>query len=321
MRLHELFESTIVNVKALQDIADHLLANKNYGAWPINIEFDLAFINEIDKKYGKVYKNFLKYINGEMIKLQINTNTAKGSGTYEYVPPNKRIVVNVSDDYGAMTVGINPRTTLVHELRHVFQEYSHSEHFFNHTYDKHKDYTTNPVEIDAAFHHILTYHDDVLSGKDFVKHVMRTFDAYKRLTDKQYEHYKRKAAAYWQARHNSNTTPYSRAVKNVLKIDTMQLEDLRTIGHPMSKRFFMRTKRFNAALRQFFNGKYDDNSLVVKQLIVYLSFIYAIKPFNIKAILKERNINLNDVIDAVENQGLFDGYDKNFILEKLEAMK
>jgi hypothetical protein len=57
-------------------------------------------------------------------------------------------------------------------------------------------YRIDPMEIDAAFTHIINNNSDIDDPREFAKKVVADLSAYKSLTDQQRQHYYRKAATY-----------------------------------------------------------------------------------------------------------------------------
>lgn len=93
------------------------------------------------------------------------------------------------------------RSTLVHELRHLFQHALYPEYFKSRKAFQ-KPYEEQQIEIDAVWSQLLAAEIDVSDYQDahtdFVSDVMQQLMAYKKLSDREIQHYSRKTVKYFR---------------------------------------------------------------------------------------------------------------------------
>lgn len=92
------------------------------------------------------------------------------------------------------------RAVVLHELRHFFQEKEYGGYYNRVASDDAADYRKSKLEIDAAWHHHLEDFDPKAfpSAADYAQKVMASFAAYKSLSPKELEHYRRKTVMFYQ---------------------------------------------------------------------------------------------------------------------------
>jgi hypothetical protein len=100
------------------------------------------------------------------------------------------------------------RSTLAHELRHLFQ-YALYPRYFDSRQAFQKPYKQQQIEIDAVWSQLLSADIDVEDYRDqpteFVQTVMQRLQAYKQLSDPEVQHYARKTIKYHRQFFDENT--------------------------------------------------------------------------------------------------------------------
>ena len=100
------------------------------------------------------------------------------------------------------------RSTLAHELRHLFQ-YALYPKYFDSRQAFQKPYKQQQIEIDAVWSQLLSADIDVEDYRDrpteFVQAVMQRLRAYKQLSDQEVQHYARKTIKYHRQFFDENT--------------------------------------------------------------------------------------------------------------------
>lgn len=218
MKLSELLhlkESTFDNITILRDISDIFL-NKLPTIIEedsrIDIQLDEYDIKSLLKKYEKTkYFDILTQLPKLKVTFFNNEKYKNISTMGAYIGPpyyiiniyvsamtksdnekSKETLLSYKDNSDIKTI----KSTLIHELRHFFQESMFFPHF-SRTADH--DYKTSSVEIDAAFmHHLEDYNiEEYDNVNDYINDVMKSFSSYKTLTPKQIKNYKSKIATYF----------------------------------------------------------------------------------------------------------------------------
>ena len=110
------------------------------------------------------------------------------------------------------------KSTLVHEIRHLFQHALYPKYFNSRQAFK-KPYEKQPIEIDAVWSQILGSDIDVEDFQEypseFVQEVMDRLLAYKQLSDQEVQHYSRKTMKYFRQFFDENTeAEWKRIVAN-----------------------------------------------------------------------------------------------------------
>jgi ribosomal protein S18 acetylase RimI-like enzyme len=225
MRLSDLFESTTGNMEILKDISKLLIDKMpqkifhdeikriwgdDLNLKPLREKYQekkqIAFLNKIEKtrfvfsNHKRDISTILGWYNVSQNELFICISA--------FMRSNETVELK---DILAKENYLSPLKTfrgiLLHELRHLFQAVDYSDYFHS-SADRAKmgassgDYTSNPIELDAAwFHHLQDY--DVEEYKhapnSYVKDVMKSFSGYKKLNKKQLDHYRKKTGAYYVA--------------------------------------------------------------------------------------------------------------------------
>ena len=178
----------------------------------INQYVPIHIYNRIDNEVSPAYYQYYRD----------HTNSS-GDAIHLYFPmaidiDTTKQTVNLSKQLNKFQI-TELMTFFAHEFRHVMQRNEFGEYFskLSNAYSEYSDpreyYDRNHLEIDASMHHIAlsviedeNYTHDV---HDFVDEVMRRLSSYKKLTSKQYKHYRRKAAniyAYYVNKGRSKKT-------------------------------------------------------------------------------------------------------------------
>jgi ribosomal protein S18 acetylase RimI-like enzyme len=222
MRLSDLFESTTGNMEILKDVVDVIISKlpATFESGSVtHIDGESLPLNILEKKYKKNPKH-LTFLNKIKDMTFVFTNA---------IPKNKKtlgffmsaldlILIHLSifmksnttmllRDVLEMSNGNTFRGILLHELRHVFQSIDYPDYMYSdnrHALTLQQDgYSIDPIELDAAwFHHLQDYNIEeyVDTPHGYVRDVMQSFSGYKKLSKKQFEHYKRKTAVYYVAK-------------------------------------------------------------------------------------------------------------------------
>lgn len=213
MKMTNVTEATITNIELLEEISDIIL-----GKLPDSIDKNTKvtiegyYISDDLKKIYRKYKN-TKYQKA-LIKVAstdyIFTFGKTKSTEYGYYDAsNARIVIHLYNSINYRNRDIeklsksqimntkNVKTTLVHELRHLFQ-YSEYPDFYSKDLKK-GDYKKSKIEIDAAFSHIIQETDPFKYEIPYryAQAVMVGLIYYKELSDKQIKHYYKKTLDYF----------------------------------------------------------------------------------------------------------------------------
>lgn len=325
-----------------------------YGNLKPNEEIAVAnpkFSKELREKvseYGPIFVSLCDYIEQNIPVVFSNKSSGTLKGAYSHSASVKSSKMDDIYIYVGTILGeIKPysasdirskkiETVLVHELRHVMQRRQFGDFYHSQVgkmaADKY-DYHSDPIEIDAAFLHHL--HDEEATNiNDFVKGVMERFSKYKKLTPKQYNHYKRKAAAYYYTsiapEEKPQTTPKERlekmkkerldtALQQIRDTDIEQLGDLRNVGSRSSGRFQINPYQFRqvllASLQNEMNNKFN-----VALGIGFLGFMKQINPeIDTEVLLNNMNIGLQELIEIAENSD-FQGFDKELFLNSIKSL-
>jgi hypothetical protein len=100
------------------------------------------------------------------------------------------------------------RSTLAHEIRHLFQNALYPK-YFNSTQAFKKSYESQQIEIDAVWSQLLSSEIDVENYNghpaDFIEEVMGQLMSRKKLSDKEIQHYSRKTMKYYRQFFDENT--------------------------------------------------------------------------------------------------------------------
>lgn len=230
MKLLDLFEKTRINIEVLGALADAILSEVRYSidyGQRATVKLDPQFAETIRARYGDFEAALAEYIAKWVPITFINIGPAVLSGSYQHYPDHKdyrmdSITVILPQDpanpqqmMGSRQIQKNTtvKSTLMHEMRHVSQRTRFGEYYQSQATDvsdlstdtytsQMAKYKTDPMEIDAAFTHIINNNSHIVDPREFTKAVITDLTTYKQLTDKQREHYFRKAAAYAHDRAN-----------------------------------------------------------------------------------------------------------------------
>lgn len=357
MRINEIMinESYAHIIKPLHEITNEILDNISQSVRP-NIPITVSnllsndFINSMYDKYGSRFGKFSSFVNNIQITLH-RENYGKTFASFS-VDSYGNSYLNVflqfifpTIDYDISltpTILMNSnklQSTMIHELRHAMQSQEFKKFFSKHAEKQTSkrddfDYKTDPIEIDAAFTHIIfeTPLDQPINS--FVKEVMTKFSEYKTLTSKQIKHYFRSAAKYYTQHKNVydkdtiQMTPKERLIKrnndkmNITRQLLMAAIDLKFIPEDLRELGFTgNTFIFDSFYQGRFRGVLNtlltpENKEEIKQmssinkamLAWYLSLLN--KSFknegrdisdDIKSYFDISNTNMEECIDTLKN--------------------
>lgn len=180
--------------------------------------------------------------------------------------------------------------------------------------------------------HIL--HDEPITDiHTFVNGVMDKFSKYKTLTDKQYRHYKNKAAAYFvnhDKEKSDNPTLKSRLDKlKQNKIDRLieplknaniqALYDLRNVGSK-GERFAINKDQFRDALIYTIKNNPEPN-LNVAVSVAFLWFMYAVdNTIPVQNIVKSLSYDFDHLEKLLDNDTIIP-FDKNLFVNAIRSLK
>jgi len=306
-------------------------------------------VREQLKEYGDIFDMLCEYL--EQYVPLIFANRASGSLKGAYSHSASQEASNLDDIvlYLPAILKTEPRslpttevksksveTTLVHELRHVMQRRQFGSFYHKMVGTQQTDaynYHTDPIEIDAAFLHHL-HDEEATNVKDFVDGVMSRFSNYKKLTPRQYEHYKKKAASYFYAKQSPDqkgSTPKERlaakkkarfdnAIKALNDTDVETLGDLRNVGSNSSGRFQINPNQFKSVLLGAIRNEVT-NKLNVALGIGFLGFMKKINPsIPVQPLLNNMNVSLDELIDLLKDTDL-QGFDKKLFINSIKSLK
>ena len=125
-------------------------------------------------------------------------------------------------------VEASAKSTLVHELRHLFQHALYPK-YFNSRQAFTKPYEKQQIEIDAVWSQILGQEIDVEDYRDypadFVREVMDKLMNTKQLSDSEVQHYSRKTLKYFRQFFDENTEAEWRRIVNMWGKEIKQHSD------------------------------------------------------------------------------------------------
>lgn len=236
MRLSDvLIERTTENMQVLRDCVELIIANMP-RRFPVGLMqplegYDLNGLNTLIKKYtGTRYEEPIKALRSLTIFFNNSQRVTSTAGSY--VGQTRQMGFNISAFLGeAREVTKDEllahhgdkaiktfRGIVLHELRHLFQSFLYRNYYYGRGDDE--NYSTAPVEIDAAWkHHLQDFAaEDYPTADAYAKAVMDSFTRYKALSPKVTEHYRRKTIAYWmQHRGLGDDDPLAHGAKERLQ--------------------------------------------------------------------------------------------------------
>lgn len=346
-------ESNYKNLKPLTIMAKEVLNQFQYiidadEVKGMKVSFSDNIRNELEK-YGDIFGLLCDYIEKNVPIYMVNKESGSLKGGYSHSAQQNH---NMLDDVKIYLPSIlgdkrayrpselqdkKVETTLVHELRHVMQRQQFGEYYHNKVHSQEGDdynYRTDPIEIDAAFLHHL--HDEEATNlKDFVNGVMDRFKKYKTLTDKQYKHYRRKAAAYYYANispdEKPTSTPKERlAAKRKKEFETMasivrdtdveKLGDLRNVGSNDNGKFLINPNAFKSAVLGLIGGN-QSSGLNYLLSVAFLGLMKKVNPdIPAKQIVSRLNIDVDAVVDGLKDADMR-GFDKKLFINAANSLK
>lgn len=360
MRLFEFMDSSEPVVESnykiltpLTAMAKEILSQVDKGLKPdeelvLKPKFSDNVRSEIDE-YGPIFEILCDYIERNIPIVFSNKDSGSLKGAYSHAANVKSSKMDDVFIYVGTILGeIKPyavndvkskkiETVLVHELRHVMQRRQFGD-FYHKQVDKmaanQYNYHSDPIEIDAAFLHHL--HDEEATDiQSFVKGVMDRFTKYKKLTPKQVEHYRRKAATYFYTsispKDKPQTTAKDRlasqkterlenAMQQLRDMDVEKLGDLRNVGSNDSGRFKINPFQFRQVLLSAVRNEIE-NKLNVALGIGFLGFMKQMNPeIDTDTLLNNMNISLDELIQIAENSE-FQGFDKELFINSMKSLK
>lgn len=217
-------EAPVANMQVLNDATDlvlSILPRSVQKGEVTNRSVSWAAASKLAEKYANTpFEEALKGLAG--IPIVIN-NQHKTSSVGAYMDkPHRALFIYVKSLIGdeadfdlpqAQGVRLDNkaiqslRGIILHELRHHFQTYLYPGYFAL-TRDTHDGkYRTDPIEIDAAWHHHLSEIEasQFETATAYADAVMASFGAYKDLTPQRHQHYRRKTIQYWTSLNDPST--------------------------------------------------------------------------------------------------------------------
>jgi len=210
----KLIEASIDNIEVLRDLTDAIwrsLPEIPEGEVYTNYVVQLRRVDKVFQKYENIEKfkkafeilgtTRIVVVNDETYKDR-HYPTEKGVWGYHSAAENL-LLIWLSNIIGA-TGFSNPinyaKSTLVHELRHLFQHAEYPEYFKSRQAFK-KEYKKQPIEIDAVWSQILGQEIDIEGyesyPEDYVQEVLQKLMDAKSLSDKEVQHYSRKTLKFY----------------------------------------------------------------------------------------------------------------------------
>lgn len=346
-------ESNYKILKPLTLMAKDILKQFQYSIAPddvrgINPSFTEELRNEVSK-YGDVFGPLCDYIEKNVPIYMVNKESGSLKGGYSHSAEKGHDKLDDIKIYIPSIMGekrayrpaelqsAKIENTLMHELRHVMQRQQFGDFYHRMVGKQANDeynYHTDPIEIDAAFLHHL--HDEEATNlQDFVNGVMDRFEKYKKLTDKQYKHYRRKAAAYYYANVSPegkpSSTPKDRlAAKKKKEWDAMtsiirdtnveKLGDLRNVGSKNAGKFFINPNAFKSAVLGLLGGN-QPSGLNYLLSVAFLGLMKKVNPdIPAKQIASKLNIDIDGVISGLNDADL-QGFDKKLFVNAAKSLK
>lgn len=153
-----------------------------------------TFFNTVIKYINTSNSNrnvYGSYSSSHNISSQLYVNISSFMGYVDSF--KKQTLLNYRrDDLPVKTI----KAILGHEIRHLFQSQLFTDHYYT---TSNNAYDTKSIEVDAAWFHNLKDFDtsSYSSVSQYVFDVMDSFSKYKKLTTKQYVHYRKKTAQHY----------------------------------------------------------------------------------------------------------------------------
>jgi len=212
MKINQITEATIENMELLEELSEMILSLLP----PDGVDTDSKLIisgtgleNAIRKIIGKFKEKnrervLYKLAYFDIVFKNYTSEIAKG---YGYVDFNtEEIGVNLARAFKSADFHSTPsiqsnkfvKSTLVHELRHMFQFTEYPKYFYKHATSD-VNYTENKYEIDASWHHLLNENDPTKYRipKKYAEKILGDLMLQKKINDREYAHYYKKTINYY----------------------------------------------------------------------------------------------------------------------------
>lgn len=245
-------------------------------------------------------------------------------------------------EYRNPTKSINNfKSILGHELRHAFQHSEYSTKLPDPSDDGY-DYDTSPTEIDASFieslldNNIEQYSD----ASSFVTDIMKSFNRKKPLSNKNKNHYRRKAAKFFALYHenDNNVEALVERLKNIRdkienefiadfhKANSINMDNITVQSEKLIKQYGInipeehqandvilnRIDAISSIVRAFNNGSDGDKISLSSVHLTLTSIVFANSVSSIRhikkvvgKILTKAGVTLEDTIQYISENGFF----------------
>lgn len=213
-------EASVENIRVLKQLASAIwssLPKVEEGTIREGYLSELPAFNRIYDAY-KDHKQFARpFQTMETTKLKLVNDSSYVDPHYKqnkdiwgYHSSNENLLLIWINNIQAQTTAVDhaARSTLAHELRHLFQ-YALYPKYFNSRQAFQKPYEKQQIEIDAVWSQILGSDIDVENFQEypneFVQEVMARLMAHKQLSDQEVQHYRKKTMKYFRQFFDENT--------------------------------------------------------------------------------------------------------------------
>jgi len=344
--------------------------------------FNKQIIKKLVDDYGEKFGILAMYVNKHVpiyIYNRINENAPPAY--YQYYKDHTKSGADAIHLYFPMAINIDTTdqtvnlstqlnkfqttelmTFFAHELRHVMQRNEFGEYFskLSNAYSEYSDpmeyYDHNHLEIDASMHHIAlsvvedsNFTNDI---HDFVNEVMRRLSSYKKLSSKEYKHYRRKAAnifAYYvnngKIKQTKNTQGYhankelemrrnrlANVIISYINNDWNFIRDLRKYG--MSKLLFWKRKsyllhkNFPLVIEKMFQKPRGEVEKDAEVYVIFFALLnlaakqrgYILPIKNLYELYGLYPMKYGEAMKNPKSRKIFGSYDKKFISYALSEL-
>jgi hypothetical protein len=361
MRLYEIenlvTESMYKIVEPLTVIANEIVKQIPSNDIGINEEIILhvTFSETIRDKvaeYGSIFYSLCEYIEKYIPIYLVNQRRGGTLGAYQHSAANNNpgmdniflyipTILSGPRVYSQSELqSIEIENILVHEIRHVMQRQQFSKFYHKMAkqqstkYQSGYSYQTDPIEIDAAFIQQL-HRENSDNITDFVNGVMKRFSEYKKLTPKQFAHYRKKAATYYHATiqqadrlavspkmriAQARKAKLDSAINQIITTDISTLNDLRNVNSKQTgTTFLINPNQYRSVLLGAIRNEIE-SKLNIALGISFLGFMKKINPeIDVKTLLRNMNIKLSELLSVIEDADL-KGMDKKLFIDSIKSL-
>lgn len=222
LKENQLFEASFENVEMLKELANSIwnsIPEVEEGQVYENYVSQLRRVDKVFQKYEKMdkFKKAFEILGTTRIRV-VNDENYKDrhytadQGVWGYHSASENLLlIWLSNIMRPEVISIrysgSAKSTLVHELRHLFQHAEYPEYFKSRQAFR-KEYSRQPIEIDAVWTQIIAHDIDVdqfeTYPEDYVQEVLGSLMSKKSLTDKEIQHYSRKTLKFYNQYFDKN---------------------------------------------------------------------------------------------------------------------